>query len=187
MPSRPRVRRDVLALILAAASWGVGTVISKRALEEIPPLTLLPVQLASSLVVLAIVLRATGRSIRAADTNPLLERLGVLNPGIAYALSLVGLVTISASLSVLLWAIEPVLILILAGLFLRERVTRPLAGLSSIALLGMVLVVFDPLGSGQFEGVALTVAGVACCAVYTVLSRRWLPGSASTAHVVVGQ
>ena len=33
-------RKTVLYLILAAASWGLGTVISKRAIGEIPPLTL---------------------------------------------------------------------------------------------------------------------------------------------------
>jgi probable blue pigment (indigoidine) exporter len=43
-------RRTVLALILAAACWGLGTVVSKRAIAEIPPLTLLPIQLGSSLV-----------------------------------------------------------------------------------------------------------------------------------------
>ena len=46
-------RNNVLALILAAACWGIGTVVSKRAIDEIPPLTLLPIQLAVSLAVLA--------------------------------------------------------------------------------------------------------------------------------------
>lgn len=37
--------------------------------------------------------------------------LGVLNPGLAYLLGLIGRSQISASLSVLLWAVEPVAIL----------------------------------------------------------------------------
>ena len=41
--------RDLAALILAATCWGVGTVISKAALAEISPFTLLPIQLAASL------------------------------------------------------------------------------------------------------------------------------------------
>jgi drug/metabolite transporter (DMT)-like permease len=181
------IRRDALALILAAASWGLGTVISKRALDEIAPLALLPIQLAASLVVLTLVMRVRGVPLRDPDASPLLGRLGLLNPGLAYALSLVGLVSISASLSVLLWAIEPVLILLLAALVLRERITPALAVLSALALGGIVLVVFDPLSSGQVEGVALTVAGVVCCAAYTVLTRRWIATSDSTAQVVVAQ
>ena len=42
--------------------------------------------------------------------------LGVLNPGVSYALSLAGLQRITASASALLWALEPILILALAWL-----------------------------------------------------------------------
>jgi drug/metabolite transporter (DMT)-like permease len=55
----------------------------------------------------------------------------VLNPGIAYALSLNGLVSITASLAVLLWALEPILILILASVFLGERITRTFIALTA--------------------------------------------------------
>jgi len=47
--------RDLVALILAAACWGLGTVISKAALEELSPIALLAAQLAASVAVLAIV------------------------------------------------------------------------------------------------------------------------------------
>src|SRR6187397_1946027 len=114
-------RRDLAALTLAAAAWGFGTVVSKRAVEEFAPVTLLSLQLAASLATLVVLARVTGTSLR--GSPPLLSRLGLLNPGLAYALSLVGLVTVSASLSVMLWALEPLLILALAGVFLGERIT----------------------------------------------------------------
>ena len=101
-------RRDLGRLILAATCWGLGTVASKAALAEFPPLTLLAIQLAASLVVLALLLRRRGASL-VAGLPTRLGRLGLLNPGLAYALSLLGLATITASLSVLLWALEPVL------------------------------------------------------------------------------
>ena len=41
--------RDLGGLILAATCWGVGTVISKAALTEISPFTLLPIQLAGAM------------------------------------------------------------------------------------------------------------------------------------------
>jgi probable blue pigment (indigoidine) exporter len=179
-------RPDLVALILAATCWGLGTVVSKRALDEIPPLTLLPVQLAVSLVILFVLMRRRGMSLRS-DSPRLLGRLGILNPGIAYALSLLGLTTISVSLSVLLWVLEPLMILILAAVFLRERITPALAGLSVVALVGMVMVVYDPSSEGQMIGVALTMAGVACCAVYTVVTRRWLPAATETGQVVFAQ
>ena len=187
MSSSPLARRDALALILAAACWGVGTAVSKQAVAEVPPLTLLPVQLGISLAFLALVVRRRGDRLPAGRDGPRLARLGLLNPGLAYALSLLGLASISASLSVLIWALEPVLILILAVLLLRERPGITVVALSALAVGGLALVVYNPAASGAIPGILLTIAGVACCAVYTVAARRWLPGADSTLGVVVAQ
>ena len=58
--------------------------------------------------------------------------------------------------------------------------------LSLVALAGILLVVYQP-GGGSALGVALTVAGVVCCAAYTVITRRWLASADSTAQVVLAQ
>jgi drug/metabolite transporter (DMT)-like permease len=179
--------RDLVALMLAAACWGLGTVISKSALEDLSPIVLLAVQLTASVVVLATVMRVRGLSLRS-DAPPLLGRLGVLNPGVAYALSLVGLMTISASVSVLLWALEPIVILLLAAIFLRERITPTLVMASAAAIAGVALVVYEPAtGAAQAIGVGLTLAGVVCCAVYTVVTRRFIPDASETSQVVLTQ
>ena len=177
---------DLARLTLAAACWGLGTVISKRAVAEIPPLTLLAIQLAVSLAVLALLMRLRGVSVRA-EAPALLGRLGVLNPGAAYALSLLGLATISASVSVTLWAIEPLLIVLLAGWLLHEQVSRRLILLTIAAVGGMIAVAYDPSGAGTIIGVGLTLAGVGCCAVYSIVARRWLPEAESTTQVVFVQ
>lgn len=180
-------RRDLGLLGLAATCWGLGTVIAKAALDELPPITLLAIQLASSLAILAVWLRRQrGPQREVVPTR--LARLGLLNPGLAYALSLLGLVTIGASVSVLLWVLEPILIAVLAATFLRERLTPSFAALSVVALTGVAVVLWDPAAtSGEVVGVALTLAGVVCCAVYTVLTRRFLPGARETGAVVFAQ
>jgi drug/metabolite transporter (DMT)-like permease len=162
-------------------------VVSKRAVEEIPPLTLLAIQLAVSLVALALLTRLGGVPFRNRSAAPVLGRLGLLNPGLAYALSLLGLVHITASLSVLLWAMEPLLILLLASLLLGERVGPSLVVLSLVSVGGLLLVIYQPDSTGSLVGIALTLAGVACCAVYSVVARRWLGTSDSTAQVVAAQ
>lgn len=187
MFASPASRRTFLALTLAAACWGFGTVISKRAIDEIPPLTLFPIQLGASLASLAVLMRWRGLPFRDRSSPPILGRLGLLNPGLAYALSLLGLAHITASLSVMLWAIEPILILFLAGWLLRERIGPSLVVLSLVAVGGMLLVIYQPGSTGSPLGVLLTIAGVACCAIYTVATRRWLTSSDSTMQVVVAQ
>jgi drug/metabolite transporter (DMT)-like permease len=179
--------RDIAALVLAAVCWGLGTVVSKVALTEIPPVSLLTLQLAASLVALTALMRWQRIPLRGAASS-LLGRLGLLNPGLAYALGLIGLISISASVSVLLWALEPLMILLLAGLFLRERIGPPLIVMSVLAVGGMLLVVYEPSSvGGQVLGVALTLAGVACCAAYTVITRRLIPDARETSQVVLAQ
>ncbi|MEZ0240205.1 MAG: DMT family transporter [Chloroflexota bacterium] len=179
-------RSAVLPLILAAACWGLGTVVAKRAVAEISPIALLTIQLGSSLLFLAVLMRVRGLPYRDPAASPVLGRLGLLNPGVAYALSLLGLVSISASLSVLLWALEPLLILLLAVAFLHERVGRTVVTLSAIAIAGLALIAAQP-GPAALAGVALTVAGVVCCAVYTIVTRRWIATADSTLQVVLAQ
>ena len=169
-----RAHRYSLALVGAAATWGTATVISKRAVDEIEPLTLLPVQLAVSVVALTAAVRLTGAQPRWTPELRRLSLLGVLNPGLAYALSLAGLARITASMSVLLWAVEPLLILALAYWLLKDRVSLPMALYAGIAACGVILVVFQPASQATLVGVVLTIAGVAACAVYTVLSSKFL-------------
>jgi drug/metabolite transporter (DMT)-like permease len=176
-----------LFLVLAAACWGIGTVVSKQAVAEVPPLTLLPMQLVSSVLLLLFVTRVRREPLPAGREGRLLGRLGLLNPGLAYALSLVGLTQITASLAVLLWAGEPILILALAALVLGDRVGPSIILASAAAVAGLTLVVLDPSASGSALGIALTVAGVAVCAVYTVATRRWLLGTDATFGVVLAQ
>jgi probable blue pigment (indigoidine) exporter len=180
-------RRTALVLVLAAFSWGLGTVLSKYALDEVPPLTLLPIQLAASVLVLSMLVFRHGVPERPGSTSPILGRLGILNPGLAYTFTLLGLASISASLVVLIGAIEPVLILVLATAFLRERVTPIMVTLSGIALAGTLVVVYDPTSSGQMLGIVLAFTGVACCAVYTIIARRWIGTADSTLRVVAVQ
>ena len=158
--------------MVAAACWGGATVISKRAVEEIELLTLLPIELSVSVAVLGVAMLVRRERVRWSGEMRRLSALGVLNPGLAYALSLAGLARVSASVSVLLWALEPV--------------PRRVAWCAGAALGGVVVVVFQPRHASMW-GVALTVAGVAACAVYTVLSNRYLVEATTVSVVFVQQ
>lgn len=186
-PTRAPARVAVLALVAAAACWGLGTVVSKQVVDDVAPLTLLPIQLAASSLLLLVV--ATMRREPIVLTPPVrkLAGLGVLNPGAAYALGLVGLTTITASMYVLLWATEPVVILVLATLVLRERISLRLAVLVSVAVGGVLLVVYQPGVAGDMVGILLTITSVGFCGLYTVLTRRLLLDDASLTVVVAQQ
>lgn len=178
-------------LFAAAGFWGGATVLNKSLLVVIPPVPLLVVQLLASAVVLfaaVLWLRTplpSGRGLWAAIA------LGVLNPGISYTFSLMGLERISASVSSLLWATEPFLILSLAWLILREPITPNILATIALGFVGVVCVsglLFGPMG-GQTDmlGIGLLFAAVLICAIYTVLSRKLGAGVDPLALVAIQQ
>jgi drug/metabolite transporter (DMT)-like permease len=101
----------LIALVLAAACWGFGAVMTKYAVDQVPPLTLLVVQLIVSVVVLWIAVVVQGTPVRGSRDSVRLGLIGVLNPGLAYTFGLLGLAQTTASRSALLWAAEPILII----------------------------------------------------------------------------
>lgn len=165
----------ILAMILAAACWGTGTVISKSILSYVPALTLLVVQLIASLTFLWTVIALQRLRVPPGREAVRHALIGLLNPGLAYTFSLLGLSLTTASMSALIWAAEPILILGLAWLILREHLSRSLLACSLLAIVGVVLVIgigSNTSSSGFLTGNLLTLAGVSCCALYTVLTRR---------------
>jgi probable blue pigment (indigoidine) exporter len=169
MPVRPR---SAVFLVAAALFWGLGTVLTKYALNGFTSTTLLPLQLMCSVALLGAAVAVRKERLDFTPENRRAALLGVLNPGIAYALGLLGLARIDASVSVVLWATEPVLIMILAVLILRERVKPASALALLIAMLGVLLIVGRPSGTATVVGVLLTLAAVTACALYSIVLRR---------------
>lgn len=90
-------------------------------------------------------------------------------------------------MSVLLWATEPIFILLLAVLLLRERVAAATLVAVAVALIGVLLVLYRPGASGDAIGITLTVGAVTACAFYTVATRWLLLDDSSLAVVLVQQ
>ena len=164
----------ILSLIVATALWGVATVISKNLLASVPPITFLLIQLIPSVCALWL----TAFAVRASLRLPLvpIALLGILNPGMSYTLSMLGLTTTTASVATLLWAAEPALIVVVAWLLREEELSARFL-LATAAAAGGVVLVSGLIGARDLRaddlvGPALILGGVLCCALYTVLMRR---------------
>ena len=167
--------RFTLYMVLAAASWGFGTVISKGVLAYFPALTLMVIQLTASIACLWTALAAKRVRIPFDRRILLPALLGLLSPGLADTLSLFGLTMTTVSMSTLIWDFQPIIIIGLALVILRERATRPLAAFSLLATLGVVLVAgvdLNAQGNGILIGNLLTLTAVFFCSTYIVLTRR---------------
>jgi len=176
-----------LALALASACWGVSVPLSKKAVAALPPVTLLSLQLLASIVVLWTALLLCRRPAAAIAGQPITRAdlykacfSGMLQPGATFLLVTLGLLLTSASEVVLLDAIEPIIIIAMAAVLLKERISKVQYLCAFAALCGAVLVILPQIDMttmswGGLTGDLLVLAGLCVAAFYVVLSRRLIP------------
>jgi drug/metabolite transporter (DMT)-like permease len=166
-----------LLLVASAASWGFGTVMTKHALGDVPPFTLAVVQLAASSAVLWLVVLSLGLRAPLNRQTARLALTGLLEPGLVITLAVLGLKWTTATMTTLIYAAQPALVVVLAWLLLRERLTRMQVGLTLLAVAGVGLVAGAALGAdgaGTLLGNGLIVLSSLSCSLYLVYSRRWV-------------
>ena len=178
---------SMVTMILSTAFWGLGMVMTKGMLEYIPPLTLLLIQLTTSVTLYwAIVLIGKRFDIRKIkpkqnqnQTRGLWELLklgfpGLLEPGFSYMLGSIGLTMTTASSASLLGTSEPVMTVAVAWLLLREKISYPLIIFAAVAVVGVTFTIgldFNLNGHALF-GDLLILAGTFCASFYAVLSSQ---------------
>lgn len=181
IPTKTRAGLNSHALLLITASagcWGLGTVMSKGVLATVPPLTVLTVQLSTSILVLWLLVVSQGHVARLQQYSWLtwikLGVPGIFEPGLSYGFGLIGLSLSSASQAALIGATEPVFILGLAWLLFRESISLKLVILSALAMMGVMLTVGSKTASGSqiLLGNLWILLGTFCAALYVILSRR---------------
>lgn len=157
------------ALVVAAATWGSSATFIKFALGTWGPMTLLIAQLLSANIVLWAALLIRGYRRPSHLRNAFI--LGALEPGLCYALVTVGLQFTTAANAAILTAMESFFAVLLAAIFLHERLTkRSTAGLS--AALAGVLILESASGIGGVHlGDALVLTGILSAGVYVVIAR----------------
>lgn len=174
--SGPTMLAAVGAMVLSAACWGSATVMSKGALEAFSPPVLLTLQLGASITFLWVAVVATGQK-TGLDAGARLAALsGLLEPGLAYALGTFGLMLTTAGNASLIATTEPLLIVVLAWLLFRERVSARTSAAILAAMVGVGMVT-GAHGAGAARtafGDALVVLGTLFAALYVVVTSRFV-------------
>jgi drug/metabolite transporter (DMT)-like permease len=182
--------RASLALAASAACWGLATVATKGQLADVPPMPMLVLQLAASVAFLwaaVVITRAPIRLDRAALRASL---SGLLEPGLAHTAGTAGLALTTASATTLINATEAPATVLLAWLFLGERIGRSTMLVAAVAGAGVGLVILpdlDGLGGGSLAGDGLVTLATMLAAVYVIVSRRLVAGMAALPLVALQQ
>ncbi|NER85186.1 MAG: DMT family transporter, partial [Leptolyngbya sp. SIO1D8] len=140
----------VIIALSYAFCWGLGVTLTKVALSEIAATTLLLIQLSSSVLFLAIACYLRDRQLPFSWNHLKQGVAGVFEPALAYMVGIFGLQMTTASDATLIGASEVILTIVLAAVFLGEKLTRMKLLLAGISFLGVLLLMFkDVQGTGQ--------------------------------------
>ena len=164
--------RTAFALLIAATVFfGCSTATADRALDGMSAFDLLFVELLAGTAVLwATTLLRHGPTVAPRRAYAL---LGLLEPALAFIAFNLGLARTSAAAGSLLMGTESLFIVILAVLFLRERVARITLAALGLGLAGGAIVALgQPGGEVTVAGNALVVLGAVLAAGYGVMARR---------------
>jgi drug/metabolite transporter (DMT)-like permease len=182
--------RASLALAGSAACWGLATVATKGQLAEVPPLPMLAIQLVASVAFLWTAMLVTRTPIQLDRAALRASLSGLLEPGLAHTAGTAGLALTTASATTLIAATEAPLTVLLAWLFLRERISRPTLVVAAVAGAGVGLVILPDLdapGGGSLAGDGLVALATLLASVYVIVSRRLVGGMAALPLVALQQ
>ena len=173
------LNRTRVLLFTACLLWAVSFVATKIALEVMPPLTVVSVRLLFAAACFAPVLATGGRWRKISDRVTLMKLFGLslFGAGLHYGLQTVGLTSTTATNASLYVATGPITILLLAVVFLGERLnTRKVLGVA-IAVIGVVVVmgVGTVAGfelQGNVVGDLMVLASIVMWGCFTVFGKR---------------
>jgi drug/metabolite transporter (DMT)-like permease len=162
-------RGPVVALGLAAVSFGSATTGTKFALGGFDPVSLLAVELALATAVLWVGVAARGY--RRPRSLGRVMVLGLFEPALAYLGQTAGLSRTSATNGALIMGLECVFVVVLAAMVLREPITAGVAVAIVLAVAGLVVLESGGHLAGPGSGDALVLLGSLCAAAYTIVAR----------------
>ena len=168
-----------LALLGACFLWAVSFVATKIALEVVPPLTVVSLRLLIAAGCFLPVLMTGGRWKTAANGPTLLKLLGLslFGAGLHYGFQTVGLQTTNASNASVYVATGPITILLLAVVFLGEKLNaRKILGIviavaGVLAVMGMDTITGFSL-DGNLTGDLLVFASIVMWGCFTVFGKK---------------
>jgi O-acetylserine/cysteine efflux transporter len=165
-------RSGIAALTAAGLLWGTTVPMSKLALEWLPPGWLTVMRFGVAAAILLVAARPGLRAV----CRPAVLASGAIGYGGSVLLQNAGVLRTSVSHAALLIGVTPMLVAIIAALWLRS-VARPLAWAGfGLSLAGVGLVARGGGGGASLGGDGLVLMSLVLSATFTVAQTRLLRG-----------
>lgn len=167
-----------IAILTACFFWAASFIATKKALEIVPPLTVVTLRLVISSLCFLIWLLVRGKKITFHGPRWLgrLFVLSLFGTGLHYGIQTVGLQFTTASNASLYAVTSPISIAVIAALFLGERITLKKALGIGLALAGVLVVMgIETLKAfrlkGNLLGDLLVLTSIIMWGIFTVMGK----------------
>ncbi|WP_233575755.1 EamA family transporter [Noviherbaspirillum saxi] len=160
---------DTLLTALAPAIWGSTYIVATEMLPPDQPFTAALIRTLPAGIMLTLICRRLPKTL---GWTRLLV-LAALNIGAFQALLFIAAYRLPGGLAAVLGAIQPLLVMALAWLVDRRQPAWMAVWASVFGVLGMAALLLSPDAIWEPVGAMSALAGAACMATGTYLSRRW--------------
>lgn len=160
-----------LYLILALTSWGSLYVAGKYVLETVPSFTLLFLRYFIAVILLVLIYRKYPKSIINKKDYKYIFVIGFVGYFLAIGLQLLGTHYCNASMASLITSMNPAMIVILAAVILRERLTLYKGFAVGITLIGTVVIIGNPGTGNTAAGIIYSFASMFAWSLTSVIVR----------------
>jgi drug/metabolite transporter (DMT)-like permease len=169
--------KGAIFLSLAAAIWGGMYVVSKFALDTIPPMTLLFVRYLIASSVMLGICWYKGIPILPRGNWGILIQIGIIGYFISVGAQFIGTKLSSAHLGSLITTLSPVFLSLFAILLLKEKMTKKQLFSTLTALLGVIVIIGLPATRDEssdqvFFGSLFLLLAAVSWGYYSVLARK---------------
>lgn len=164
-----------LAALIVNIIFGFSFLFSKVALSYAHPLVILSTRFTVAFAILNLLwlLGVFKLSFKGKDKKYILL-MSLTQPLLYYIFELYGIDNTSSAMSGIIISLEPVAVIILATLFLREKPAKPQIFFSGLSLASIVIIsiLSDNGVKNKVFGIILLAGATLCAAVFSILSRK---------------
>lgn len=168
-PSHHRTWGDTLLTALAPAIWGSTYIVTSELLPPERPFTAALIRTLPAGLLLVLFMR----HLPARREWGRLIALSALNIGLFQALLFVAAYRLPGGLAAVVGALQPLLVMALVWAVDHRQPIKLAMWASVLGVVGMALLLLSPSTAWEPVGVAAALAGAACMAAGTYLTRRW--------------